>query len=140
MDAAEASARVDRMIAHDPFMRSLGIKFMAGGPGHAAVQIRVKPAHLNFNGVCHGGVIFSLADTAFGLAANSYGRVAAGIDTHATFQVAVKAGDVLTASAREVSRTRRLAVYRVDVTREGDSVVVATLTGTVYILEKHIDL
>jgi len=70
MDAAEASARVDRMIAHDPFMRSLGIKFVAAGPGHAAVQLRVKPSHLNFNGVCHGGVIFSLADTAFGLAAN----------------------------------------------------------------------
>jgi len=132
----EALARVNRLAAHDPFVKSLGIKCVDGGPGRAAVRMRVKAAHLNFNGTCHGGVVFSLADTAFGLASNSHGRVAAGIDAHVTYQAAVRQDDVLTATATEVSRTRRLAVYRVDVTR-ADGTLVATFTGTVYILEKH---
>jgi phenylacetic acid degradation protein PaaD len=137
MDAgAEASARVGRLAARDPFVRSLGIKCIDGGPGRAAVRMRVKPAHLSFNGTCHGGVIFTLADTAFGLASNSHGKVAAGIDTHMTYQTAVKRGDVLTATASEVSRTRRIAVYRVDVAR-ADAMLVAAFTGTVYILDKH---
>jgi len=132
----EALARVNRLAAHDPFVKSLGIKCVDGGPGRAAVRMRVKAAHLNFNGTCHGGVVFSLADTAFGLASNSHGRVAAGIDAHVTYQAAVRQDDGLTATATEVSRTRRLAVYRVDVTR-ADGTLVATFTGTVYILEKH---
>ncbi|MCG6876830.1 MAG: hotdog fold thioesterase [Betaproteobacteria bacterium] len=132
----EASARVSRLAAHDPFVKSLGIKCVDGGPGRAAVRMHVKPTHLNFNSTCHGGVVFALADTAFGLASNSHGKVAAGIDAHITYQTAVDKGDVLTATATEVSRSRRLAVYRVDVTR-ADATLVATFTGTVYILEKH---
>jgi phenylacetic acid degradation protein PaaD len=132
----EALERIRRLAARDPFIKALGMKCVDGGPGRAAVRMRVKSAHLNFNGTCHGGVVFALADTSFGLASNSHGRVAAGIDAHVTYQTAVQRGDVLTATAAEVSRTRRLAVYRVDVTR-ADGVLVATFTGTVYILDKH---
>jgi phenylacetic acid degradation protein PaaD len=132
----EALARVNRLAAGDPFVKSLGIKCVDGGPGRAAVRVRIKPAHMNFNGTCHGGVVFALADTAFGLAANSHGKVAAGIDAHVTYQTAVNAGDILTATATEASRSRRLAVYRVDVTR-ADGTLVATFTGTVYVLDKH---
>jgi phenylacetic acid degradation protein PaaD len=134
----EALARVNRLAAGDPFVKSLGIKCVDGGPGRAAVRMRIKPVHMNFNGTCHGGVVFALADTAFGLAANSHGKVAAGIDAHVTYQTAVNAGDVLIATATEASRTRRLAVYRVDVTRT-DGTLVATFTGTVYILDRHTD-
>lgn len=136
--STEAHARVDRLAARDPFVRSLGIKCVDGGPGRAAVRMRVKPAHLNFNRTCHGGVVFALADTAFGLAANSHGKVAPGIDAHITYLSAVEGGDVLTATATEVSRSRRIAVYRVDVNR-ADGTLVATFTGTVYIMEKHTD-
>jgi acyl-CoA thioesterase len=132
----EALERIRRLTARDPFVKLLGIKGVDGGPGRAAVRMRVKPAHLSFNGTCHGGVVFALADTSFGLASNSHGKVAAGIDAHVTYQTAVRSGDVLTATATEVSRTRRLAVYRVDVTR-ADGVLVATFTGTVYILDKQ---
>jgi phenylacetic acid degradation protein PaaD len=136
--ATEALARVNRLAAGDPFVKSLGIKCVDGGPGRAAVRMRIKPVHMNFNGTCHGGVVFALADTAFGLAANSHGKIAAGIDAHVTYQTAVNTDDVLTATATEASRTRRLAVYRVDVTRS-DGTLVATFTGTVYILDKHTD-
>jgi phenylacetic acid degradation protein PaaD len=128
----QARKRIADMAAHDPFVRSLGIECADGGFGRAAVSLKVRREHLNFNGTCHGGVIFALADTAFGLAANSHGAVAAGIDAHITYQVAVQAGDVLTANAIEITRSRRLGVYRVDVTR-ADGTAVSSFTGTVYV-------
>ena len=103
------------------------------GTGIAADEAGV--AHINFNGTCHGGLVFALADTAFGLAANSHGLVAAGIDAHITYQAPVRAGDVLVARANEVSRSRRLAVYRVDVTRAADGRATHSFTGTVFITE-----
>ena len=103
------------------------------GPGHATVALDVGAAHINFNGKCHGGAIFTLADTAFGLASNSHGVIAVGIDAHITYHVAAQAGDTLTATAVEVSRTRRIAVYRIEVKRS-DGTLVAGFTGTVYVL------
>jgi acyl-CoA thioesterase len=92
----------------------------------------VAAHQVNFNGSCHGGVVFSLADTAFGLASNSHGVIAAGIDAHITYQQATHAGDKLVARAVEVSRSAKLAVYRVDVSR-GDGAAISSFTGTVYI-------
>ena len=134
----QARKRIAEMAAHDPFVRSLGIECTGGGFGRAAVSLKVRREHLNFNGTCHGGVIFALADTAFGLAANSHGAVAAGIDAHITYQVAVQAGDVLTANAIEITRSRRLGVYRVDVTR-ADGTPVSSFTGTVYVTSQPHD-
>lgn len=127
--------RVRRLAALDPFARSLGISCVDAGPGTAAVELTLGPQHLNFNGTCHGGVTFALADTAFGLASNSRGTVAAGIDAHITYQVAANEGDKLVARATEVSRSKKLAVYRVDVTR-GDGAMVSSFTGTVYVTQR----
>jgi len=120
------------MATRDPLLKSLGIECLDGGHGRAAVALTIRKDHLNFNGTCHGGVIFALADTAFGLASNSHGAIAAGIDAHITYQAAVRLGDVLTATAVEVSRTRRLGVYRVDVTQQ-DGNPVSSFTATVYV-------
>ncbi len=127
--------RIARLAARDRLMAHLGIKHVAGGPGRAAVSLAIGEDHLNFNGTCHGGVTFALADSAFGLASNSHGVVAAAIDAHVTYQIAVRAGDTLTASATEVSRSRKLGVYRIDVTRQ-DGAIVSTFTGTVYVTEQ----
>ena len=126
---------VMRLAARDAFAATLGIEAVDGGLGRAEVRMRVRPEHLNFNGTCHGGVVFSLADTAFGLASNSHGAIAAGVDAHITYQVAVHVGEVLTATAIEVSRGRKLAVYRVDVENEAGSLV-SSFTGTVYVTTK----
>jgi acyl-CoA thioesterase len=121
-----------RLAARDPLAHALGIRCTEAGPGRAIVTMTVAPEHRNFNGTCHGGVIFSLADTAFGLASNSHGVIAAGIDAHITYHVAVHPGDALTATATELSRSRRVAVYRIDV-RRADQALVAGFTGTVYV-------
>lgn len=135
MNAAE---RILRLAARDRFVHALGIRCTDAGPGRASVTLTVAERHLNFNGTCHGGVIFALADTAFGLASNSHGLIAAGIDAHITYHVAAQAGDTLTASAIEVSRTRKLAVYRVDLAR-ADGALIASFTGTVYITTRPND-
>lgn len=132
---SDAADLVMRLAARDAFVAALGIEAVDGGPGRAAVKMRVRPEHLNFNGTCHGGVVFSLADTAFGLASNSHGAVAAGVDAHITYQIAVHVGDMLTATAIEVSRGRKLAVYRVDVENETGQLV-SSFTGTVYVTTK----
>jgi acyl-CoA thioesterase len=130
--ADDAQSLVLRLVSADPFARSLGIRCTEAGPGTATVTMTVEAQHLNFNGTCHGAVIFALADTAFGLASNSHGKVAAGIDAHITYQQAARAGDQLLARAVEVSRSRKLAVYRVDVTR-ADGAMLSSFTGTVYV-------
>jgi GTPase len=128
--------RIAGLVANDGLGATLGITFRSGGPGRAEVALTVDARHLNFNGGCHGGAIFALADSAFGLASNSHGPVAAGIDAHITFQAAVAAGDTLVARAMEVQRSRRIGVYRIDVVREeagGGESAVSSFTGTVYI-------
>ena len=132
---SDSADLVIRLAARDAFAATLGIEAVDGGLGRAEVRMRVRPEHLNFNGTCHGGVVFSLADTAFGLASNSHGAIAAGVDAHITYQVAVHVGEVLTATAIEVSRGRKLAVYRVDVENEAGSLV-SSFTGTVYVTTK----
>jgi LAO/AO transport system ATPase/phenylacetic acid degradation protein PaaD len=130
------SERIAGLVAQDGLCQTLGIAFRSGGPGRAEVTLTVAPQHLNFNGSCHGGTIFALADSAFGLASNSHGPIAAGIDAHITFQAAVAAGDTLVARAVEVQRSRRIGVYRIEVVRpeaDGGETAISSFTGTVYI-------
>jgi LAO/AO transport system ATPase/phenylacetic acid degradation protein PaaD len=132
--APQALPSVHDLFARDPFARATGIEFVTAASGTATVRMRVESRHLNFNGRCHGGVIFTLADTAFGLASNSHRVIAAGINAHATFQVAVELGDELVARATEVSRGGKLAVYAVEVTRR--DTIVSTFTGSVYVTNR----
>jgi uncharacterized protein (TIGR00369 family) len=102
----EVERRIARLAARDRLMRHLGVECVGGGPGRAAVSLAIRDDHLNFNGTCHGGAIFALADSAFGLASNSQGVIAAAIDAHITYQVAVKPGDASWASTGSTSRDR----------------------------------
>jgi acyl-CoA thioesterase len=128
----DVAERVKRLAARDPFVTLLGAQCVEAGPGMAVVRMTLGEQHMNFNGTCHGGVLFSLADTAFGLASNSHGRLAAAIDAHIGFTAPARVGESLTASARELNRSNRIGTYRVDVRRDDDGLV-AAFTGTVYI-------
>jgi acyl-CoA thioesterase len=136
---AKAEQRVAHLAQSDPFVRAMGIALVDCGPGQATVRMTVSDQHLNFNGTCHGGALFALADTAFGFASNSHGVIAAGIDAHITYQAAANLGDILAATAIEVSRSRKLAVYRIDVTR-ADGAMISSFTGTVYVTGRHHDI
>ena len=103
-------------------------------PGTATLRDARRAQHLNFNGTCHGGAIFTLADSAFGLASNSHGVIAAGIDAHVAYHRPARLGERLEARAVEASRGSRVATYRVDVVRGSEPV--ASFTGTVYLSER----
>ncbi len=132
----DVGERMRCLAARDPFAIFLGAECVDAGPGAAAVRMTVGEQHMNFNGTCHGGVLFSLADTAFGLASNSHGRLAAAVDAHIGFTAPAQVGDTLTATARELNRSNRIGTYRVDV-RRPDGDMVAAFTGTVFITRRE---
>jgi len=130
----DAAAHLAALAGRDAYLNSLGITLDHGELGRAVVRMTVGEAHMNFNGTCHGGVIFSLADTAFGLASNARGVIAAAVHADIAFCAPVRTGEELVAEAVEISRTRRVGTYRVDV-RSGDQLV-ASFTGTVHVTER----
>jgi len=137
---ADQAARdlVARAIGADGYAKHLGLELVVARRGSTTVGMRVGTQHVNFNNRCHGGAIFSLADMALGLACNSYGTIAALIDGNISISKAVELGEWLVAQATEVSRSRKVAVYRVDVSRASDRAHVACLSGTVYLLDKPV--
>lgn len=125
-------SRVEEMLGGDPYAHSLGVELVSVADDEIVVGLTVLPHHVNFLGVGHGGLVFSLADCAFSLASNNAGDRAVAIDTHLVLTAAAKPGDMLRASVAETSRGRTLGTYRVDVSRE-DGRKVALFTGTVHI-------
>jgi acyl-CoA thioesterase len=134
-DAAELGLELERLASRDPFVRWLGIVVERATAGEVRVSMTVRAEHMNFNGTCHGGVLFSLADTAFGLASNSRGVMAMGIHADVAYCSAASVGDVLTAQAKEVSRSKRVGTYSVRVEQQ-DGRAVAIFTGTVHCTER----
>ncbi len=116
------------MLEADAASAALGIRPVAVGPGSAEVAMDITPAMLNGHLIGHGGVVFTLADTAFAVACNSYNRntVASGCDID--FVAPVVAGDQLRAVATERYRRGRSGLYDVTV-RRADGAVVAELRG-----------
>jgi phenylacetic acid degradation protein PaaD len=116
----------------DTFTRELGIEVVEADLGRAVTRVQVEERHVNFNGVCHGGLTFTLADAAFGYACNSHGIMSAGIDVHMMYNTAARVGDMLTATAVEIARSARIANYRIDVVR-ADGTLIAGMSGTAFI-------
>jgi acyl-CoA thioesterase len=129
-EQAVADRVVSAMMAKDAFSQWLGITLVDVRPRAVTARLTVRDDMLNGFGVCHGGVAFSLADSALAFASNTHGRVTVSIENAITYPKRISAGDVLTAVAEEESATNRLAFYRVTVSRSAD--VVALFRGTVY--------
>jgi acyl-CoA thioesterase len=120
-----AEASREAMWRDDRASRHLGIEVQAIGPGSATLTMRVHEALLNGHHICHGGFISTLADSTFAFACNAYNEVtvAAGFDVN--LLAAARLGDVLTAQAREVSKSGRTGVYDVTVhNQRGEAVAV----------------
>lgn len=116
------------MLGADEASRRAGVQLRDVGPGRATVTMTVTPEMVNGHAVAHGGFVFLLADTAFAVACNSYGRrtLAAGCDI--TFLAPSVAGDELVADARERVQAGRNGLYDVSV-RRTDGTPVAELRG-----------
>jgi acyl-CoA thioesterase len=119
------------MLAKDQFSRWLGVEVEEIAPARCVCRMTVREEMVNGFGVAHGGIVFSLADSAFAFACNTQGRIAMSIENAITYPMPVRPGDRLTAVASEESASRRLGFYRVDVTNQR-SETVALFRGTVY--------
>ena len=128
---------VASMMASDAFSQWLGIEILEVAPRRSTCRLTVRDEMVNGLGVTHGGIAFSLADSAFAFACNTHGRVTVSIENSITYPVAIREGDVLTALAREEAASERLGYYRVDVTRQGGELV-GLFRGTAYrTLKEH---
>ncbi len=123
-----ARAAADAMWANDAASRGMGMAIDSVGPGRAALSMTVADSMVNGHGMCHGGFIFSLADSAFGFACNSHGDAAVAQHCAITFLRPARHGERLTAEAVERVRAGRGGLYDVRVTGE-DGTVVAELRG-----------
>lgn len=130
-EQALAERVVASMMAKDAFSQWLGISVLEVRPRSARVRMTVRDEMVNGFGLSHGGIAYSLADSALAFACNTQGRLTVSIENAITYPQAVYAGDRLTALAEEESATNRLAFYRVTVRRD-DETVVALFRGTVY--------
>lgn len=130
-EQALANAVVAHMLAHDNFSRWLGIELVAVRPRACTIRLRVRADMLNGFGVSHGGIVYSLADSALAFACNTNGHVTVAVDNTVSYPVPVNEGDELIAVAEEESTGSRLAFYRVTVARQ-DGTVVGLLHATVY--------
>ena len=131
-DAQRRAERVvEGMLAKDEFSRWLGLEVVTVAPGSCTCRMTIRDEMVNGFGFAHGGIVFSLADSALACAANSHGMVNVSIDNSISYPAAIHVGDVLTAVADLESRTRRLGFYRVRVTNQ-DATAVALFRGTVY--------
>lgn len=111
----------------DDASRSLGMELVDVAPGRATLRMTVRADMVNGHGIGHGGFTFSLADSAFAFACNTYNRRTVAQSCEIVFRAPTRLGDVLTAEAVERSRQGREGVYDVTV-RHGDTVV-AELVG-----------
>ena len=137
LDPAKRAARnVHRMLAHDAFSQWLGVEILDLGPARATLRMAVRPDMTNGFGVCHGGVTFALADSALAFASNTGEKITVSIENSMTYPAAVRIGDVLLANAEQEASSRRLAYYRVRVTRD-DGTVVGLFRGTVVQTERE---
>lgn len=110
----------------DPWADSLGVEYLALEPGYCRLALSLRPHMVNFQGSPHGGVIFSLADAAFGAACNSHGDDAVALNLTINYLAAPPPGARLVAEARERKRATRTAFYDVTVTTP-DGTLIAQL-------------
>ena len=112
------------LLERDQMSRTLGIKLIYVDPGRAALSMLVRADMVNGHGSCHGGVLFSLADSAFAFACNTYNFITVAAGATIDFLLSARQGDELTAIANEVWRSRRSGIYDVKVTNQRQEIIV----------------
>jgi acyl-CoA thioesterase len=123
---ADASARA--MYAEDGASQALGMRILEVRPGYARLAMKVREDMVNGHKLCHGGLIFALADSAFAFACNTYNAVTVASAANVEFLLPARLGDELTATAEERSRSKRTGIYDVTV-RNSQGECVALFRG-----------
>ncbi len=128
---------VDKMMRDDLFSQWLGIKVIEIKEGYSKIQMTVRNEMINGFGIVHGGVAFSLGDSAFAFACNNRNVLSVALDTAINFLKPVHVGDVLTAEAKELHNGKSTGLYHISISNQNEHVV-AIFKGTCFRTNKSL--
>lgn len=126
---------VDKMMKDDLFSQWLGISVIEVKEGYSKIKMTVRAEMINGFGIVHGGVAFSLGDSAFAFACNNRNNLSVALDTSINFTKPVHVGDELTAEAKEIHNGKSTGLYHITITNQRDHVV-AMFKGTCFRIGK----
>ena len=128
---------VAHMMEHDLFSQWLGIEVLEIKEGYSRLRMKVRKEMINGFGIVHGGIAFSLADSAFAFACNNRNVLSVALDTAINFTKPVHVEDVLTAEAKELHNGRSTGLYHITITNQHDHIV-ALFKGTCFRTNKSL--
>lgn len=127
---------IDKMYGSDWFSQWLGIERVEESAGRCVLRMKIRKEMLNGFEIAHGGIAYSLADSALAFASNSHGRKSVSIETSISHTRQLKEGDIITAVATEKNLSNKIGIYEITVTNQEDNIV-ALFKGTVYRTSKN---
>ena len=122
---------VNHIMEHDKFSQWLGIEVLAVKEGYSKIKMLVREEMINGFGIVHGGIAFSLADSAFAFACNNRNNLSVALDTSINFTRAIQVGDTITAEAKESHNGRSTGLYFITITNQNNEQV-AHFKGTCF--------
>lgn len=122
---------VTHMMHHDAFSRWLGIEVLSVAEGYSKIKMVVRQEMVNGFGIAHGGIAFSLADSAFAFACNNRNNLSVALETSISFIKQVQVGDELTAEAKEIHNGRSTGLYHITIINQQQQTV-AVFKGTCF--------
>jgi len=122
---------VDHMMDHDFFSQWMGIEVLDIREGYSKIKMVIRKEMVNGFGIVHGGIPFSMADSAFAFACNNRNNLSVALDVTISFTKAMHIGDTLTAEAKEIHNGRSTGVYLITITNQKDEHV-ALFKGTCF--------
>lgn len=128
--------RVEKILSEDRFAVTSGVELVDADIDYAVCRMRITEHHLNAAGSVQGGAIFTLADTAFGMAANARGNFTVSLSNTISYLKSTK-GDTLIAEAKLVSSTKRICTYEIEV-KDNLGELIAKMSGTGYIKDGNL--
>jgi acyl-CoA thioesterase len=127
----KAQMVVDYMLQNDAFSKWLGIEVIAINSGYSKIKMTVRSEMVNGFGIVHGGIAFSLADSAFAFACNNYNNLSVALDTSINFIKPIQINDDLIAEAIEMHNGKSTGVYHITITNQNNEKV-ALFKGTCF--------
>ena len=127
----KAQQVVDKMMKDDLFSQWLGIELLEVKEGYSKIKMTVRKEMINGFGIVHGGIAFSLGDSAFAFACNNRNNLSVALDTAINFTKPVHVGDELVAEAKEIHNGKSTGLYHISITNQRDHVV-AFFKGTCF--------
>ena len=126
---------VNKMYEQDAFSRWLGIEIVDVSEGYCRLKMTVRKEMLNGFHITHGGIAYSLADTALAFASNTHGKKCISMETSISHSESTKEGDILTATTEELSQTEKTGLYLITIANQNNKNI-AYFKGMVYRLKK----